>query len=115
MHYNAPGVGSPKQSPHGHTQPCPRCGALDVPAVGPGSGPHTASARCRHCGRFLRWLSTRSPAERQARRQQALTRRPPSPLQLAYLAALGDASPPPANMAEASTRIDALVRGEVGA
>jgi hypothetical protein len=96
---------------------CHRCGAIDTPTLGPGSGPHCASARCRHCGHFIRWLSTRSPAERQARRQQArlqaMAQRPPSPLQLAYLAALGDSGPPPATMVEASSRIDAaLQRGE---
>lgn len=98
--------------------PCPRCGAIDNPALGPGSGPHTASARCRDCGHFLQWLSTRSPEDRQARRQQArlaaMAHRPPSPRQLAYLAALGDPEPPPATMVEASTRIDARVCGEGG-
>ena len=98
-------------------QACPRCGAIDPPAMGPGSGPHTASARCAHCGRFLQWLSTLPPAERQARRQQArhqaMVQRPPSQAQLTYLQALGDSAPPPASMAEASTRIDARVRGEV--
>jgi len=42
-----------------------------------------------------------------------MAQKPPSQLQLAYLQALGDAGPPPANMAEASERIDALVRREV--
>ena len=97
--------------------PCHRCGVIDTPALGPGSGPHTASARCAHCGRFLQWLSTRFPADRQARRQQArqqaLAQKPPSSMQLAFLRSLGDAGPPLANMAEASTRIDARVRGEV--
>lgn len=50
---------------------CPQCGVIDTPAVGPGSGPHTARARWAHCGRFVPWVSTRSPEERQARRQQA--------------------------------------------
>jgi len=100
-----------------HTLPCHRCGAIDTPTLGPGSGPHTASARCPHCGHFVRWLSTRSPAKRQARRQQALKQameqRPPSQLQLAYLEALRDVGPVPGSMAEASTRINTLVRGEV--
>lgn len=93
--------------------PCHRCGVIDTPALGPGSGPHTASARGAHCGRFLQWLSTRFPADRQARRQQAMTQRPPSQPQLAYLQALGDDGPVPTSMAEASTRLDARVRGEV--
>ena len=98
-------------------RPCPQCGAIDPPAVGPGSGPHTARARCAHCGRFLQWLSTRPPADRQARRPQArpqaMAARPRSPAQLAYLQALGDGGLAPASMAEASSRIDALARGEV--
>ena len=97
--------------------PCPRCGAIDTPAVGPGSGQHFAAARCRHCGVFLKWLSQYSPAERHTRRQQArlqaMAQRPPSARQLAYLQALGDGGPVPATMAEASERIDALVHGEV--
>ena len=95
--------------------PCSQCGAIDTPAVGPGSGPHTASARCRHCGRFLRWLSRYTPAERQARRQQArqeaMAHWPPSHPQLEYLQALGDDGPVPRTMAEASSRIDALHAG----
>ena len=98
--------------------PCPRCGAIDTPAVGPGSGQHFAAARCRHCGVFLKWLSQYSPAERHTRRQQArlqaMAQRPPSPLQLVYLVALGDdPASPPAHMAEASARIDILKRGRV--
>ena len=96
---------------------CHRCGAVDPPILGPGSGPHHASARCRHCGHFIQWLSTRPPAERQARRvqalKQAMAQRPPSPLQLAYLHALEDSGPPPASMLEASERIDVLKRAEV--
>ena len=114
-----PQIGStpPLQNSLGPTraacQACPQCGAIDPPAVGPGSGPHTASARCRYCGHFIRWLSTCSPAERQARRPQALAARPPSQAQLNSLQALGDDGPMPATMLEASTRIDARVRGEV--
>ena len=96
--------------------PCPRCSVIDIPGVGPGSGPHTASTLCRHCGRFLQWISTKTLAERRVRRQQAqlqaMAQKPPSQLQLAYLVALGnDPGSPPANMAEASARIDALKRG----
>lgn len=96
---------------------CPQCGVIDTPAVGPGSGHHAASARCRHCGRFLQWLSRYPPGERQARRQQArqeaMATRPPSARQLAYLQVLGDDSPALTTMAEASARIDALLWGEV--
>jgi hypothetical protein len=102
------------------TQPlaCPRCGALDTPTLGPGAGPHYASARCQHCGAVVRWLSRYTPTERQARRQQArqaaMSARPPSQAQLSYLAVLGDNGPPPETMLEAHQRIDARKRGEVG-
>ena len=100
-----------------HPRPCPQCGAIDTPAVGPGSGPHTARARWAHRGCFPQWTSTRPPDDRQARREQArpqaMAARPPSPAQLAYLPALGDGGPAPGNMLEASERIDALKRGRV--
>ena len=35
--------------------PCPHCGAVDVPRLGPGRGPH-AAAVCPHCGTWLKWL-----------------------------------------------------------
>jgi hypothetical protein len=96
---------------------CPRCGAIDTPTQGPGSGPHTASALCRHCGHFLQWLSTRALGDRQARRQQgrleAMASKPASPVQIAYLTTLGDDGPVPGSMLEASERIDTRVRGEV--
>jgi len=95
---------------------CPRCGCIETPVVGPGSGPHASAALCRHCGAWPRWLSRYTPAERLARRQQprqeAMAIRPPSARQLAYLQALGDDGPVPASMAEASTRIDTLLRVE---
>jgi hypothetical protein len=98
-------------------RPCPTCGVIDTPAIGPGSGPHYASARCASCRQFLGWVSRYPPAERQARRQQArlqaMAQKPPSQGQLDYLKALGDAGPPPANMAEASERIETLKRREV--
>jgi hypothetical protein len=90
-------------------RPCPRCGVIDRPTLGPGSGPHTASLRCGHCQRFLAWTSTKTPAAR----QQALEARPATAAQLAYLASLGDQARPPGSMLEASARIDGLQRGEV--
>lgn len=92
---------------------CPRCGVIDTPKLGPGSGPHVARALCAHCGAFLAWLSRFPLSDRQARSQQVMAHKPPSQRQLEYLHALGDDGPPPANMAEASQRIDALKRGEV--
>src|SRR5262249_49148837 len=95
-------------------QPCPRCGAVDQPLIGPGKGPHHASALCAHCDAHLRWPSARSPEEQATRRQlamqQAMAQKLPSPRQLAYLVDLGDDGPPPATMAEASQRIEALRR-----
>jgi hypothetical protein len=96
---------------------CPKRGVVDTPQLGPGAGPHVARWLCRHCGTFLRWASRFPPSERTTRREaarlQAMAHRPPSARQLTYLQALGDDGPPPANMAEASTRIDVLVHGEV--
>ncbi len=73
--------------------PCPTCGAIDTPAVSPGTGPHAYRADCRHCGGFVRWLSQYTPEERQARRDQArdaaMAEKPPSQPQLALLASLG--------------------------
>jgi hypothetical protein len=98
------------------TLSCPQCGVLDKPVVGPGSGPHAAAARCRHCGRFLKWLTTYTPGKRQPRRQQgrqqAMTARPPSVAPLVYLVVLGDVDPVLSTMAETSVSMRALVRGE---
>jgi hypothetical protein len=98
-------------------QVCPRCAVIDVPVICPGTGPHRRSARCRHCGRVLRWLSRYTPDERQARRlaarAEAMGTRPPSPAQLEYLRWLGDLDTPPATMLAASRRIDSLLRTEV--
>jgi hypothetical protein len=97
--------------------PCPRCGAIDQPGIGPRRGQYSASARCQHCQAFIKWLSQYSPAERAARRQQArlaaMAQRPPSQLQLAYLHTLGSSGPPPAHMPAASEWIDALLKREV--
>jgi hypothetical protein len=106
--------------PHVHThknpQPCPRCGTIDIPAIGPGNGPHPFRASCRHCGAHIQWVSALPLAEREARRQrfrrEVMAQKPPSPAQLHLLQALGDAGPAPANMAEASERIETLKRGE---
>ena len=93
---------------------CPHCGTIDTPAIAPGAGPHPYRANCAHCGTFLKWVSPHSPEEREARRQryrqQALEDKPPSQAQLRFLQILGDDGPPPANMHEASARIDTLKR-----
>src|ERR1043165_3394526 len=49
---------------------CGHCGAEDRPVLGPGSagGVHKASALCRHCGGFLKWVSMKTADERQAQR-----------------------------------------------
>jgi hypothetical protein len=94
--------------------PCPRCGVIDRPALGPGAGMHYARLRCQHCQCFLRWVSQYADAERLARRQQgqrhAMATKPPTAPQLAYLRGLGDTGPPPANRQEASERIDAWLK-----
>ena len=110
------------ESTHGvnrHTLACHRCGAIDQPLVGPGSGPNHARARCRHCGAHLGWLSASSPAERQARREQAreaaLAQRPPSGRQLDLLSALGYAGSAIGTMLSASITISGILqRGQEG-
>jgi hypothetical protein len=106
-----------REDPGATPQACPRCGVIDVPVIGPGTGPHWRSARCRHCGAHLRWLSRYTLDERQARRlqarEQAMRIRPPTAAQLEYLRWLGDLDTPPTSMLAASRRIDALRRTEV--
>jgi hypothetical protein len=110
----APALELPVPSHERGAEPCHRCGTIDRPTLSPGTGPHACKASCAHCGRFIRWVSLLAPAERHARRvrarMQAMAQRPPSPDQLSYLHALGDADPPPQTMLEASTRLDALLK-----
>jgi hypothetical protein len=39
--------------------PCPRCGTIDTPLLGPGAGPHVARANCPSCMAFIRWIPKR--------------------------------------------------------
>jgi hypothetical protein len=87
---------------------CRRCGVEDRPVLGPGSGQHTASALCRHCGCHLKWLSTKSPEQREAQREKARKYGPASPAQLAFLKALGFTGNPPQSVEEASVLIEQL-------
>lgn len=91
---------------------CKYCGAIDRPLLSPGTGPHACRADCQHCGKFWRWVSVLSPAERAIRRLKgqalAMSKKPPSQAQLDFLAQLGDREAPPSNMAEASERIEKL-------
>ena len=48
---------------------CFRCGAIDLPAIAKGTGTHRFRANCRHCGHWIKWLSTRTQAERHARNE----------------------------------------------
>jgi len=63
-------------------------------------------------------VSVLAPSERMAHKREALRKAmqtlPPSPQQLEYLRALGDVQDEPQTMAEASARIDALVRQKGG-
>lgn len=99
-------------SPQSSSAPvaCPRCGVIDRPAIGPGSGPHYAKETCRHCGGFLQWISQYTQEERDGRRATAraaaMRAKPPSPAQLNLLKALGYSGPQPQNMLEASARIE---------
>ena len=92
--------------------PCRYCGAVDTPALAPGTAMHPLKASCRHCGRFWRWISLRAPHVRRAQRHQAvraaMEHKAPSAAQLAFLQALGFEGPAPATMAQASEMIEAL-------
>jgi primosomal replication protein N len=35
--------------------PCPHCGTVDVPRLGPGTSVHAARLLCAGCARFLKW------------------------------------------------------------
>jgi hypothetical protein len=35
---------------------CPACGAMALPHLEKGTGPHVAKAVCRSCHRFIKWL-----------------------------------------------------------
>jgi hypothetical protein len=67
----------------------------------------------------MQWISRYAPAEQARRHEQgkrdAMARLPPTTPQLAYLKALGDGQPAPANRAEASARIDHLIQQRKGA
>lgn len=104
---------NPQEPPSAGPLPCPRCGNIETPTQGPGSGPHAASLRCAHCRHFLCWASRKSPAARQQARVEAMAHRPATQRQLTYLVSLGDQDTPPGSMLEASQRIGALVHGEV--
>jgi len=54
-------------------------------------------------------LSTRTPAEREAKRRAALAQYPPSQGQLRYLTSLGYCGPVPASMLAASDLIEGLL------
>jgi len=93
-------------------RPCPRCGVIDLPALGPGTAIHYARLTCAHCGRFLQWLSRYTEDERLARKAKvrlaAMQAHPPSEAQLSFLQKLGDKATAPESMAEASERIEEL-------
>ena len=100
------------------TVACRTCGAIDLPVLSPGVGPHKYRGSCGSCGKFVMWVSDRAPAERAERRDTfrtaAMATRYPTVAQLAYLKALGDVQAPPATMLEASARISALLAAQGG-
>lgn len=95
---------------------CPRCSVIKRPTLVAGTGPHACKANCSSCGKFLRWISLLAPSERVIHKAKAkraaMAGKPPSQAQLEYLRALGDTLAAPADMAEASERIEALKRGQ---
>jgi hypothetical protein len=104
----------PGTTPTYATEPlvCRTCGAVTTPRITPETGPYDLKSNCPYCGAFLKWLSRLTPEERARRQAQArldaMAQLAPTAPQLAYLQALGDTRPAPANRAEASQRIDQL-------
>jgi len=94
----------------------PQYSAINAPAPCLAAGPHAAAACCRHRGRFLKWLETRTPDERRVRHQQgrpqAMIARPHNVVPRAYVADLGNVGTVPSTMAEVSASMHALVGGE---
>lgn len=108
----------PTTDPAPNTPPdeltCTACGVMAPPILADAAWPHWRKAACAGCGRFLKFVSKYTPEEREERRQQfraeAMAHKPPSQAQLHWLQALGHTGAAPATMADASQRIDALVR-----
>ena len=67
---------------------CRKCGCLDRPEVRPAKPPHYASALCRHCGHWLKFLPA-PPGHAPGHTGKATQN------QLAYLAHLGYAGERP--------------------
>ncbi len=123
--YSTQNAAKNPQYPPSEPLACRRCGAITLPLVTPGTGPYTYKTNYPYYGDFMKSLSKFTPEEQAARREAArreaarreaarrevMAQRPPSPPQLAYLKSLGDTAPAPANMAEASLRIDTLRKG----
>ena len=79
----------------------------------PGCYQGVTGAPCGEACNSWSLVSKRSPAEKAAQRDAAKTAamssKPPTAPQLAYLHALGDRQAPPGTMLEAAARISALV------
>ena len=102
---DATGIVTPRLTP----MTCPRCGTVALPLISPGKGPHALRATCPSCGRYLGWLSVRSPEDKARRQAAAMQAQPATPGQLHYLRdILRDRGPQPANKWDASQRIDTL-------
>jgi len=97
---------------------CRKCGTIGLPVLTPGTGPHAHKGWCGSCGKFIQFVSRYSPEEqalrRSAARTAAMSSKPPTKPQLAYLSTLGDVQPAPTTMQEASVRIEALLVGKGG-
>ena len=66
------------QGDHRKLLPCRSCGVMDKPALSLGIA-RTPFVQIAHCGKFLRWISARAPAERMTRRARRNCRQAEAP------------------------------------
>lgn len=92
---------------------CHSCGVIDRHKLEPAPAPHEAKLVCRHCGRYIRWFSTKTPEEREASHLAAIehhmSQKPATKKQVRYLKKLGYTGKPPEHMYEASQKIGKML------
>jgi hypothetical protein len=91
---------------------CRRCGHVSRHVALPGRGVHRGELICSACSSHIKWLSAKSPEEREQAasqyRDERLASQPPTEPQIAYLRVLGYRGEMPQSKLEASQLIDDL-------
>ena len=92
---------------------CRTCGVIWQHVIEPGAGPHPLRLVCQGCERFIKWISAKSPEEREQaaamHREAAMAGKPVTPRQLELLEAWRYRGPMPKDRLEASQKIDQLL------